>query len=258
MRPSLKKILLAKPSYLPAGPALVLDASREDLLFTSNAGTGAISDGATVGYWGDASGNAFNMTSTADDTTRPTWRANGGKPYVEFDGTNDKLKRTASLGLYAAAGASGFFALNSTTPGTDDAIFCESQAANQGFYSLLRTDATTASSNAQVIRTSGGANTLSTTGGNEVYTQRTKVVGFVDRGASVDLYMDGIKINSSPTYVRIAAVNLDVTVIGAYDGLFSPQQWAKVNIFAGACYKRVLSERDIGAITKYLGKLAGI
>jgi uncharacterized MAPEG superfamily protein len=45
-------------------------------------------DGQPVGTWEAVTGEVAVAPS---DAARPTYRANGGKPYLEFDGTNDTL-----------------------------------------------------------------------------------------------------------------------------------------------------------------------
>jgi hypothetical protein len=71
------------------------DLSDSSLLATSNNGTGAVTNGSTVGYAADKSGNGWHLTQgTANN--RPTWNGSAnGRTVLTFDGTNDVLSSSS-------------------------------------------------------------------------------------------------------------------------------------------------------------------
>jgi hypothetical protein len=75
------------------------DTSDTSLMATSNAGTGAVTSGSTVGYLADKSGNGWNLTQgTANN--RPTWNGSlNGMTVLSFDGSNDVLSSSTSWPL---------------------------------------------------------------------------------------------------------------------------------------------------------------
>lgn len=62
----------------PSVPVPLLDLEADTL---------ALNDGDPVALWADQSGNGNDFTQIG--TARPTYRAGGGNPYVEFDGVDD-------------------------------------------------------------------------------------------------------------------------------------------------------------------------
>lgn len=71
----------------------LLDPSDISSLFQDSAGTTPVTaDGDPVGRISDLSGNANHFTSSG--SARPTYRTSGGKHWLEFDGTDDKLTAT--------------------------------------------------------------------------------------------------------------------------------------------------------------------
>lgn len=75
-----------------AGIQLWFDASQRGSLFTASSGTGAITSGASVGFWGDLSGQggANRNTTQSSSGSQPTWQTNviNGKAVVRFDGSD--------------------------------------------------------------------------------------------------------------------------------------------------------------------------
>jgi hypothetical protein len=77
------------------------DASNLATLFQTVTGTTPVAtDGDVVGTWIDSSGQGFDLSAPANDTTRPVFHESGGVRWVEFDGSNDILRRLAALNLY--------------------------------------------------------------------------------------------------------------------------------------------------------------
>lgn len=84
------------PTQIP-NLGLWLDASDSSTLFQNDNGTGAVTNGSVVGYWGDKSGNSRNVTKTG--TLRPTFQTGikNGLSIVRFDGSNDVLTGTGFM-----------------------------------------------------------------------------------------------------------------------------------------------------------------
>lgn len=68
-------------------PVTLPDVSSATRLLDLRASQLALSDGDPVSTWPDASGNGRDFTQSG--SSRPTYRAGGGMPYVEFDGIDD-------------------------------------------------------------------------------------------------------------------------------------------------------------------------
>lgn len=89
-----------EPADLGARLLALYDISDNTSLKQNIDGTGAVADGDRVGYVADLSGNGQHMVAAANNTTRPIYRANAGRPYLEFDEADDVLS-TATPGLTA-------------------------------------------------------------------------------------------------------------------------------------------------------------
>lgn len=76
---------------------LWLDASDVSTLFQNSDGTGTVTNGSAVGYWGDKSGNSRNVRKTG--TVRPTFQTSikNGLSIVRFDGIDDVLSGTGFM-----------------------------------------------------------------------------------------------------------------------------------------------------------------
>jgi len=85
-----------QPPSLP-NIGLWLDASDVSTLFQNSDGTGTVTNGSAVGYWGDKSGNSRNVTKTG--TVRPTFQTSikNGLSIVRFDGIDDVLSGTGFM-----------------------------------------------------------------------------------------------------------------------------------------------------------------
>lgn len=95
-------------------------------------GTQATSDGDPVGCITDLGSAGFNLVSAADDTTRPTYHPNSGKPYITFDGSNDCLRSLNTIGLYpnGTFGIVAAFASASASPSAGQYTFAEGSGAS--------------------------------------------------------------------------------------------------------------------------------
>lgn len=246
-------------SPLDLTPALWIDPSDTATMFQSNAGTTAVTDGSACGFAGDKSGTAFNLTSAADDTTRPNWVSTGGFPYLDFTSASSQiLLRQATLGLYAA-GAVSIFAAVKANPATN-AIFCGegSSASNNPAYLLPRANGSTASTNEMYIR--NDANTTITISAlpttPSFWNNTDQVVGITDDGANLIPYIN-TTAQTTRTYTRSGALTIDRFSLGGW------QRAAASNFFTTRVYglvivKRVITAGERASLITYLGNKAGL
>lgn len=235
-------------------PALWIDPSDTTTMFQSNAGTTTVTDGSVCGYAGDKSGAASNLTSAADDTTRPTWNNNAGLPYLNGDGVNDTLRRTAALGLYANGAHSIFFAVRAN-PAASAALFAEGGSVTDASVSILA-NAATPSTGRYLQRNDAAALPVDATLAASYFPNTDNVIGLTDSGTSVTGYINGVA--QTPTAAtRSGVYTLDRT------SLFALVRSTTGNFFAGRVYgvvavKRVLTAGEIASLTTYLGAKAGL
>lgn len=245
-----------------AGPAFSPDALSADLwleparggLFQSNAGiTAASANGDSVGYLPDLSGNGKHYISVADDTTRPTLQGVGTKPCLRFDGVNDVLHRTESLGLYAAGAYSLAFAIKSGSPALDARVFAEGNTAtNNTLFIPLQVSASTATSSALMYRNDSGLlQTGSLTNAN-VFNGSGHVLIITDDGTFIRSYLDGV---AGPVigYSR-GTYTLDRSSIGALMRA-AVSNWCAFDLFGMVAVKRVISSGERGNLTVYMNGL---
>lgn len=91
------------------------DFSDTSRMFTSNAGTGAVTSGSAVGYVTDRSGNGWHLTQ-ATANNRPTFTGTiGGVNCLQFDGTNDSLATSSAWPLSGDATWTLFAVYNRTS-----------------------------------------------------------------------------------------------------------------------------------------------
>lgn len=97
---------------------LIIDINPADtskLWQTITSTTAVTADGDVVGTAEDTSGAGFHLTATGNDTTRPLYKTSGGLSWLQFDGSNDLLRRVANLGLYSSGAMTLEIALRETT-----------------------------------------------------------------------------------------------------------------------------------------------
>lgn len=91
-------MVLEKNIAIPAFPDFT-PADLANIAYRWKASDLSLSDNDPVATWADSIGSA----DLTEATNRPTYKANSGDPYVEFDGSNDKLTATiASLTDFVA------------------------------------------------------------------------------------------------------------------------------------------------------------
>lgn len=245
-------------------PDLVLWLEADDLstLFQSNAGSTAVaSDGDLVGFWGDKSSNNFDLNSAADDTTRPTYKTNGGsgsdKPYVSFDGSNDVLRHLASLGSFAAGACSIFVAVRGN-PATAARLLAEGRSTDANpVYILQQAGTATASTGGAFVRNDAGtlmANNINLQVG--AYDNTDRVYGVIDDGNDYIPYLDGTA-GSASSFTRSGSMTLDRTALGALIRTSTVSWWAG-RVYAVVVVNRALTSQEISDLTAYLGAKMGL
>jgi hypothetical protein len=118
-----KTLVSFTPADLFAGgeKGFWLDASDLSTMFQDTAGaTPVTTDGQSVKRWVDKSGQGHVFTEA---TNPPTYRTDGSKHWVQFDGVNDKLGEGASNMTNAISALSIWAAVNATADGTTKRIF---------------------------------------------------------------------------------------------------------------------------------------
>lgn len=221
-------------------------------LYTDIAGTTNVaSDGDLVGKWVDANGSGFYVAAAADDTTRGTYRANAGFPYVEFDGVNDLLKRASALGLYTAGSSTVMVALrdNATQQGT---LVQESlSTSTNDRYELIRNNGTVFNDATAFIRDHSNTVKFSTTvilSGAFPGASTDAVYTITDSGTSLTGYLDGGS-GSSQTYSRGASSFDQFSLGGRYDAT----AFAKVKVYEIAFWSGVISSPDKASAITCMG-----
>jgi hypothetical protein len=256
-----KSLRRFSPTDFGGALCLWLEADQLDTLFTTVAGSTTPADTGTVGRWVDKSINGFNLTATGDDTTRPTWNLNGGLPYLNFDGSNDLLRRTADLGLHGAARLDGysFFIACRGNPATGSRLFTINDTASTNtLYAVCQADGTTASTNVCSYRNNAG-------GAQDIaqlpllvnaYDNADRVIGVTDSGTVVTAYRDGGNA-AIRAYTNTGTYTMNVTTMGAMIRTTTANWWAG-RVYAAVAVKRMLKQDEIRDLTKYLGAKAGL
>ena len=194
------------------------DLSR---LFQDSAATAAVAaDNDPVGYAGDSSGNACNAVQTTA-SSRPLWRANNGKPYLQPDASDDRLLTTfiptAALTLAFAGRLSGInqIVLGGGNSGSNNrAVLGTSGIAN-------------------VARGGWGASAEALVGVTNI-TNGDHVVILTGDVGSIELHVDGI-LEASTTPNGTPAGTTSPVALCAYNNGNSQ------SLFAGGCQYAYLS-----------------
>lgn len=243
-------------NYPTASLVLRLDASDLTTLYTDIAGTTPVTaDGDPVGRWTDKAGGSLYVAASANGATRPTWRYNGGHPYIEFDG-GDFLQRAVTIGLYAAGSATIMVAVqdNQQQQGT---LFSESLSTSANdIYDLIRNNGTVFNDATGFIRDHGNNTVFTTTvvrtnafpglTSDTVYTvtdDGSNIVGYSDKGA----------VGSSVGYTR-GASTFDRFAIGSR---YAGAAFTKSKIYGMGFWTKVLSGSERFSGVTCLGLLQG-
>lgn len=242
-----------------SGLILRLDADDTSTLFQTITGTTSPADGQPIGTWNDKSGGAFNLTAAANDTTRPTYRTNSGLPYVEFDGTNDILRRLAALGMYSGGACTIMIAMRTLTAtqssnnltfvmegnsASNNAVYSFGSSNPTGVVPLVRDNTATALSG--TTSTLLSANALD---GADV------VIGITDDGSTLQAYDDGVAGSSRP-YTRAGTFTLNRFAVGGLQRT-SAGNFLGMRVYAVAVWNRVLDSTERGQARTYMGTKQG-
>jgi hypothetical protein len=246
------------PASLATPPVLWLEAGASNL-FQSNAGSGArpATDGDYVGYWADKSANAFNLSSLADDTARGQWYANSGKPYVNFDGTSQFLRRLTNLGLYSSAsGYAIFVAVRGVSGQSNKYLIAQGNGTETGTIFAPMYEAASNSLGALYRDSASTTVFQQTLLSPNAFDGSDRVVAITDdgTGASVIGYTDGTA-GTQRTYTR-ASLTIDRFALGC---LFraTPASYFAARIYGLLALPYVPDSTTRGHINTYLGSLMG-
>ena len=246
-------------AFSPAdlSPALWLEADARHTLFTEVAGSTTPNDTETVGRWADKSMNSFDLAAIADDTTRPTWVANSGVPYVNVDGSNDLLTRAAGLGLLG--NFSVFLAMRGN-PATNRVLFGEADSAGGATrFDVIKSNNTTATTGDMLAR--NAASTIWFAAGSVsaplAFDNTDKVYGVVGDASQFMPYIN--KVAQTPAAYTASGTNTTSrTNLGlVYTNAVVGAQFA-ARVYAIVAVKKVLMSSDINALVTYLGTKMGL
>jgi hypothetical protein len=254
----------AAGAFTPASlsPALWIEAATS-ALFQSNAGTtAATANSDPVGFVTDKSGNAFNLTSLADDTTRPLLQGVGVHPYLDFDGTNDFIGKSTSLGMYAA-GACSVFAAIKTNPASASGLYLVSETANASSPIIAYMEAKNSApqTTATVFLRNDGAVAL--TGANQgditqalAFNNTDRVYGVIDDGSTITPYLDGVT-GTGGSYTRSGVFTPTRFGLGALNRT-TVASFITTRVYALVVVNRAIDSTERANLTTYLGNLAGL
>lgn len=253
----------AEQPWTPAvlEPALFLDASDVSTLFQDVAGsTPVAADGNPVGMWCDKGGDDFHLLAAADDTTRPTYKTSGGLHWVEFDGSNDVLRRLESLELQQSC--SLFIAARVSPSAAGQTLFGQGYSVTLASrYLMMRTvgeggvDMTQLIANEEgsTLVAGNGATASAQFGGTDV------VHGFVDINGVVSCWnnQDDVTEFGGLTYFVSGTFVFDATSLGArVRGTVNEHIAARV--YALCAVRRALTTQERQSLITYLGQRAGL
>lgn len=244
---------------LDLDPALWLEPARGGL-FQSNAGTtAATANSDVVGYCPDLSGNAKHYLSEADNTTRPTLQGVGTKPCLRFDGANDFLMRTESLGLLAGGACTLAFAFKSNSPATDSRLFTEGNtASNNTLFIPLQAHNPAATTSSALYRNDAGTQLVSPSSmtNANVFNDADKVFILTDDGVTIRSYVNGVA-GASTNWTPSGAFTLDRSSIGCLLRAAAGNWWAG-DIYGMVAIPRVVTAAERASLTTSMGNLAGL
>ena len=222
---------LGLPQSASVGLYLRVDDSAT--LFTDINATGAVNDGSPVGMMFDKSAASFHLSTAANDTTRPTYNANGGYPRLDFDGVNDCLRRLAGMSLYTAAGYTAAIAMRSNGNATGRYFVAGGNGSQTNtIFGMFGSYPVTAADAANTYRTDTGTNPSGTGSvvSSSAFNGTDVVLIIVDTGTTLTMWKDGVA-GTTRTYTRTGNITIDRFAIGA---LF--RQLSAVSWFAGGLY----------------------
>lgn len=235
------------------------DNAEQDIGFTTSgdldttallAFTGSSSGFVTT--WYDQSGNGWDVTQ-ATAVSQPRIVNAGvldtlnGRPSALFDGANDILFRTSSIGLYDA-GASTVVSVFSGSSQTDRRIVAEGWGGGPNpLYSPFQSHATTGTSSSGFIRNDAGSISFanSSTLAASVFNGTATILSHVDTGSSISGFLNGTA-GSTISYTRSGSLTLDRFAIG---GL---QRNTVTSFFSGSLPEVIIYPTDLTTANREL------
>lgn len=237
-------------------PTVWLEPAKGGLFQSNTGATEASVDNDAVGYLPDYSGNGNHYTSALDDTTRPTLQGVSSFPRIRFDGVNDVLQRTSSLGLYAAGSYTLAVCLKGNTPATDSRVFAEGNTATTNtLFIPIQTSASTSTSSALMYRNDAGLQQTGSLNVANVFEGNDHVFTITDDGTTIRSYLDGVA-GDTLNYSR-GTYTLNRSAIGALVRAATSNWWSG-DIYGLMAVGRVLTDTERNNTTTYLGNLAGL
>lgn len=251
------------PATLPATPSVWAEANTS-YLFQTNTGTTSVADTNVVGTWKDRSGNNFDLTARANDTTRPTFDANAGHGRLNFNGTSTALRRLSSLGLWNANGYTAVIALKSNSNAAARHLMA---AGNQSQSNLIMqmvgaTSGSPANDGAFYRDDTGTVNVVpsTTTVYANAFDGTDRVLMIVDDGSGITAYLDGVA-GTRVAYTRgTNALTDNIFAIGALvRSGDSASLWFAAYVYGFAVWpgKHDFTSTERGTINTYFGALQG-
>lgn len=231
-------------------PALWIDPSDTATMFQSNAGTTTVTDTSVCGYAGDKSGNAKHFTSLANNTTRPTWNNNSGKPYLNFDGTDDVLRNNTDMGFYSAGALSTFIAVRGN-PALNTYLFVSTETNGGAYYGIAQSSNGSASDSKIFMLNDASSVRFNSDLALGIWNNADVVYGVVDDGSSITPYVNGVAGTTVP-YTRSGALTLSCVTLGGLVIGGAGGNWFGARIYELVSVKRVLTAPEIVSLNSYL------
>lgn len=241
---------------------LLIDINPADtskLWQTITATTAVTTDGDVVGTAQDSSGNAFDLTATANDTTRPLYKTSGGLSWLEFDGTNDVLRRVANLGLYSGGAMTLEIAYKQTSSQQTSLVAEGNSGLGNPYYDPFRHNTGSPVNITATIRDDAGSFQLN---GGAYYPSgftinADGVMITTDSGSSITGYLDGSSAGASPqSYSRTTHTNADTFSLGARIRTTTDSYFIG-RIYRLRAFNRVLNSTEIANDTTCLKATQG-
>jgi len=230
-------------------------------LFQSNAGsTSVAADSDPVGFWKDLSASGFDLSAVANDTTRPLFHTSAGVNWVEFDGTNDMLRRLAALNLWNASGYTAMIAMRSLTLAASKYLLHQGNSADaNAIFGVVGTDATPTAHSWNFYRSTSpaGGTVLQNFNNASAFTGSDVILTIVDDGSTVIGYVDGTA-GVSHSYTRSGnTIAMDRLSLGAQLRT-TTSAWMNARVHALAIWPGVvLNSTDRAQARIYLASLQG-
>jgi hypothetical protein len=232
------------------------DASDLASMKQSNAGsTNVATDADPVGYWLDQGPNAHAVVSAADDTTRPAYKTSGGLHWVEFDGSNDVLRKTSNVGLYNAGSCTVMLAMRAN-PGTSCNLISEGNTTlSPPIYVPVRSSTSTATTMTQFLRSNTSETDQDIATSTSHFDNTDDVIAVVDSGSAFTLYLDGTQ-TATNTYTHSRDATFDRFAVGALVQA-TTNSWFNCRLYAFIAIGRALGASERAAATTWLGAKMG-